>query len=266
MDLFGENFRGLHAQQLLSGSRAWTLEKLNAAAFDSYQPGFASIIPPLLKAFDDLPKNDPRSASLSAPVAVLRTWNFRWGAGSIAQSLGIFFGDELLKALGAPAGEPRNISMLRLARDTSPGQKLDALTRALGRLRSDFGRWQVPWGEINRFQRVSGAIKQAFDDSQPSIPMPFADGNYGSLAGYRSGPMPGTKRWYQIHGNTFVAIVEFGNRVRARAIREGGESGDPASPHFNDEAQRYASGALRDVYFYPDQLKGHTEREYRPGE
>ena len=35
--------------------------------------------------------------------------------------------------------------------------------------------------------------------------------------------------------------------------------------HFKDEAQRYASGDLRTVYFYPDQLKGHTERVYHPG-
>ena len=200
------------------------------------------------------------------PIAVLRGWDFRWGAQSIAQSVGIVFGDELFKALNPPAGEPRNISMMRLASDTSGDKKLEALEHALARLRKDFGRWQVPWGEINRFQRISGEIKQAFDDSAPSIPVPFVDGNYGSLAGYRSGPKPGTRRWYQVHGNTFVAVVEFGKRIRARAIREGGESGDPNSPHFNDEAQRYASGALRDVYFYPDQLEGHTERTYRPGE
>ena len=54
--------------------------------------------------------------------------------------------------------------------------------------------------------------------------------------------------------------------MRARAVTAGGASGDPVSPHFNDEAQRYAAGALRDVYFYPEQFKGHTERVYRPGE
>ena len=50
MDVFGENWRGLHAQQLLTGSKGWTLDKLQAAAFDSYQPGFANLIPPLIKA------------------------------------------------------------------------------------------------------------------------------------------------------------------------------------------------------------------------
>jgi acyl-homoserine-lactone acylase len=53
--------------------------------------------------------------------------------------------------------------------------------------------------------------------------------------------------------------------VHARAVTAGGESGHPESPHFKDEAQRYADGNLRDVYFYADQLKGHTERTYHPG-
>jgi acyl-homoserine-lactone acylase len=125
----------------------------------------------------------------------------------------------------------------------------------------------VPWGEINRIQRISPLINPPYSDSAPSLPVPFAEGSYGSLASLRALPKPGTKRWYGDYGNSFVAVVEFGpKRVRAHAVTAGGESGHPNSPHFNDEAQRYASGDLRTVYFYPDQLKGHTERVYRPGE
>ena len=140
------------------------------------------------------------------------------------------------------------------------------LNNVVAKLRRDFGRWQVPWGELNRFQRISPAIKPTYSDTAPSFPVPFAEGRYGSLASIRSLPREGTKRWYGDYGNSFVAIVEFGKRVRARAITAGGESGDPASPHFADQIQRYASGDLREVYFYPDQLKGHTERMYRPGQ
>ncbi|MEO5611398.1 MAG: penicillin acylase family protein [Sphingomicrobium sp.] len=266
MDMFGENFRGLHAQALLTGSRGWTLDKLQAAAFDSNQPGFAALIPPLIKAYDALPPSDPRRASFAGPIAVLRSWDYRWSATSEAQSLAMFWGDALLKALNAPADEPGNVTMLRLARDTSADAKLDALSAAVARLTREFGNWRVPWGEINRFQRISPAIDHPFSDAGPSIPVPFASGIYGSLASFGAAPKPGTKRWYGTSGNSFVAMVEFGPRVRARAVTAGGESGDPASPHFNDEAQRYAAGALREVYFYPDQLKGHTERTYRPGE
>lgn len=266
MDMYGENFREIHALQLLTGRKGWTLEKLQSAAFDSNQPGFAELIPQLIKAYDDLPKKDPRRDRLSAPINILRGWDYRWSAASSAQSLAIFWGEELWKALHPPATEPENKSMMRIGRDTTPAQKLQALADATSRLKRDFGWAQVPWGEINRFQRISPAIRHPFTDSEPSIPVPFPTSNYGSLASFEAAPKPGTKKWYGTSGNSFVAVVEFGKRVRAHAVTAGGESGNPASPHFNDEAERYASGNLREVYFYPDQLKGHTGRRYEPGQ
>jgi acyl-homoserine-lactone acylase len=266
MDMYGENFRGIHAQQLLAGSRGWTLDKLQAAAFDTNQPGFAALIPPLIQSYDALPKDSPRRLAMAGPIEMLRHWDYRWSAASEAQSLAMFWGDALRKLLSAPADEPGNKVMMRFARDTSSDQKLEALTDAVARLQRDFGRWQVPWGEINRFQRISPAIDQPFSDTAPSIAVPFASGIYGSLASFGSAPKPGTKKWYGTSGNSFVAVVEFGPRVRARAVTAGGESGDPASPHFIDEEGRYASGSLRDVYFYPEQIKDHVERRYCPGE
>jgi acyl-homoserine-lactone acylase len=266
MDTDGENFRGLHAQQLLTGSRGWTLDKLQAAAFDSYQPGFAVLVPSLLQAYDALPASDARRSRLAAPIATLRGWNDRWSADSVAQTLAMMWGEALRKALNAPKSEPANKVMMRLARDTSSELKLRLLDETIATLNREFGRWQLPWGELNRFQRISPAIHPSYSDSAPSIAVPFAEGRYGSLASIRSEPKPGTRRWYGDYGNSFVAIIEFGMRVRARAITAGGESGHPESPHFNDEARRYASGDLREVYFYPDQLKSHTERTYHPGE
>jgi len=266
MDSDGENFRGLHAQRMLAGSSGWTIEKLEAAAYDSDQPGFAVLIPSLLKAYDALPATDPRHARLAAPIQSLRGWNHRWSADSVPQTLAMVWGEALRKALDAPKSEPGNKVMMRLARDTNADLKLKVLDGVIGQLQHDFGRWQVPWGELNRFQRVSPAIKPTYSDTAPSVPVPFAEGRYGSLASIRSEPKAGTTRWYGDYGNSFVAVVEFGKRVRAKAITAGGESGNPASPHFNDEIQRYASGELRDVYFYPEQLKGHTERIYHPGD
>ena len=266
MDMVGPNFREDHALQLLTRSRGWTLEGLQAAAYDAFQPGFADMIPPLLLAYEMLPTADPRRERLAAPISVLRGWNFRWGVDSVAQSVAIYWGEALIAALHPPADEDKNTYMARISRDTTPEQKVAALDDAVTKLQRDFGRWQVPWGEINRFQRISPSIVPQFSDKGPSIPVPFAAAKYGSLASFEGRGPQVTKHIFGTYGNSFVAVVEFGPRVRAKAITAGGESGDPASPHFKDEAQRYASGALRDVYFYPDQLKGHTERVYKPGE
>ena len=147
----------------------------------------------------------------------------------------------------------------------TPAQQLEALAAASDRLQADFGTWKTPWGEVNRFQRLTGDIVQPFNDAGPSIPVAFTSARWGSLASFGARTYPGTKRLYGTSGNSFVAVVEFGDRVRARAVTAGGESGDPTSKHFNDQAERYATGNLREVYFYPGELTGHTERRYHPG-
>ena len=265
MDRFGENFRGLRTLQLLNRSKNWSLERLQTAAFDSYQPGFAALIPALVKAYDTLPKADPRRRELGAPITMLRRWSHRSGLQSVEQSLAMMWVNALVTMQPPVAGEPGNISTMRLARRTTDAQKLQALSDAVTRMQRDFGRWQVPWGEINRLQRLPSSGDAKFSDSAPSTPVPFSSSLWGSLPAFGARAMAGTRRWYGERGNSFVAVVEFGPRVRARAVSAGGASGDPASRHFNDQSGRYASGALRDVYFHPDQLRGHIERVYKPG-
>jgi acyl-homoserine lactone acylase PvdQ len=153
-----------------------------------------------------------------------------------------------------------------VASKMKPEQLLESLAAASDKLAADFGTWKTPWGEINRFQRINDDIVPQFAEAGPSIPVGFTWGYWGSLASFSARPYPGTKRWYGSSGNSFVAVVEFGEMVRARAVTAGGESGNPASPHFQDQAVRYSSGDLREVYVYRSQLQGHTAREYHPGE
>ncbi|MEX0893057.1 MAG: penicillin acylase family protein [Gemmatimonadota bacterium] len=238
-----ENARGKHALMLLPGKDDFTLEGLIELAYDSYLPAFEETLPALIGAYDALPASSPRRAALAAPIGVLRAWDYRWGVSSVATALAIFWGSE------------RN----------SAAQPLDALEAAIDRLSAEFGTWETPWGEINRFQRISPEIGPNFDDAAHSIPVPFTSARWGSLASFGARPYPNTKRWYGTSGNSFVAVVEFGDRVRARAVSAGGESGDPASPHFNDQAAHYAMGFLRDVFFYRADVEANLERAYRPG-
>ncbi|WP_395621764.1 penicillin acylase family protein [Sphingomonas daechungensis] len=265
MDTFGENPRGIHAVQLLVDSKGWTLDRLQGAAFDNQQPFFVTMVPQLVGAWEALPPRDPLKTRLQNPINAIRSWNGRWSVSSVENTLGNFWGDELWKLVSSPDWDDSGTVYEKVGR-TTPRQKLEAFDRAVGRLKRDFGWWQVPWGDVNRFQRISPAIDHPFTDAGPSIPVPFSSARWGSLASFGASQKPGTKRWYGTSGNSFVAVVEFGRRVRARAVTAGGQSGNPASKHFNDQAERYASGNLREVYFYPDQLKGHTERTYRPGD
>ncbi|GAB2549888.1 penicillin acylase family protein [Rhodanobacter koreensis] len=266
MDTFGENPRGIHATRLLTGQQGFTMASLITAAFDSYLPAFARQIPLLVADYDALPANDPLKHKLAGQIALLRHWDFRWGIASMPTSLAVFWGDTLWDEVDkADTAEGLSIYDV-MAEKAGAKARLNALVEASDRLQKDFGSWGVPWGEINRFQRINGDIVQPFDDTKPSIPVPFTSSRWGSLASFGAHRWPGTKRYYGTSGNSFVAVVEFGDKVRARAITAGGESGHPDSPHFNDEAERYTTGNLRTVYFWPEQLKGHTERVYHPGE
>jgi len=266
MDTFGENPRGLHATRLLTGIKNVTLPSLITAAFDSYLPAFARQLPILIGDYDALPANDPLRAKLAGQIQLLRDWDYRWGIASMPTSLAVFWGDTLWDEV-SKSDTAEGLSIYdRMAAKAGAQARLHALVEASDRLTRDFGSWGTPWGEINRFQRVNGDIVQKFDDGKPSIPVPFVSSRWGSLASFGAHRWPGTKRYYGTGGNSFVAAVEFGPKVSARAITAGGESGHADSPHFNDEAERYTTGNLRTVYFWPEQLKGHTERIYHPGQ
>lgn len=265
MDQVGGNARGVHADLLLMGKRGWTAERLRAAAFDPYLPAFAKLVPELVAAWRALPESDPRRAALADPVATLARWDHRWSADSVATSLAVFWGDQLWREVGSFAqAERMNVPDYIAAKVNAP-TRLAALSAAIDRLTRDFGTWQTRWGEINRFQRLDNALQPHFDDAAPSTAVPFPSAQWGSLASFGAKAWPGTKRYYGTSGNSFVAVVSFGPRVAAAAVMAGGQSGDPASPHFADQIDRYAAGELRPVYFYPDQLAGHIERRYRPG-
>lgn len=262
----GESARGLHAVRVLSNAKNFTLDSLIAAAYDSYLTWFEKPMPALIRAWDQAAASDPLKAKLAGQIGLLRKWDLRWAVDSVPTSLAVFWGTEIRARV---AGDARRagVSVEDYIGSRAPAEQLlESLLAASDKLAADFGKWETPWGEINRFQRLTADIVQHFNDSQPSIPVGFTSSMWGSLASFGARAYPGTKKWYGTSGNSFVAVVEFGPRVRAKAVTAGGESGDPASKHFNDQAERYATGALRDVYFYRSELRGHTEREYHPGE
>ncbi len=262
----GENERGLHAIEVLSRRNDFTLETLIAAAYDPHLIAFDGLIPPLGRAYEALRRSDPLRSALAEQVAMLRAWDRRWGVESVPTSLAVFWGEELSRRARANPGAEDPASDGNTGRRSDPAEMLSALKAASDRLAADFGSWKTPWGEINRFQRLTDDIVHPFDDAKPSIPVGFTSAQWGSLASFGARTFRGSKRMYGTSGNSFVAVVEFGDSVRALAVTAGGQSGDTSSKHFNDQAERYATGNLRPVYFYPSQLVGKTERVYRPGQ
>jgi len=266
MSMNPENARGIHAVRVLQNKKDFTLESLIATAYDTQLTAFEPLLPLLVRAYDEAPASDLAKASLTEQISLLRDWDMRYSITSIPTSLATYWLQDQVKVYGPQAKAKGMLTLDYLATQLTPQQRMEALVRASQKLDNDFGTWKTPWGEINRFQRLTGDIVQPFDDSKPSIPVAFASGNWGSLAAFGMTSTPHTKRIYGERGNSFVAAVEFGPRIRAKSILAGGESGDPASPHFTDQAEMYARGEFKDVLFYKEDIEKNLERKYHPGE
>ena len=259
-----ENFRGLHAVRVLKDSSNFTLDKLIASAYDSYLPAFERLVPALVKAYEKVKPADP---SLKEPIQILKDWDYRYSETSVAKSVATFWAQDLRKVLNdrLPRGQGDLAVIDYMANQSTDKEKLQSLRNAISALQSDFGNWKTGWGEINRFQRITGDIVQPFDDTKPSIPIAFTSSFWGSLAAYGSRPYEGTKKWYGTRGNSFVAVVEFGEKVKARSVLAGGVNGDPNSPHFIDQAEMYRRGEFKEVSFYREDIEKNGKRTYSPG-
>lgn len=261
-----DNPRGIHAVRVLQNRKDFTLDGLIAAAYDSYLPAFEQLMPPLIAAWDSLSNSDTLKVKLAEQVVVLRGWDYRFALNSVPMTLANFYGEEVSRAAAGPA-RTAGLPMLDYVAEKAPGRLLlGALAHASDQLDKDFGTWKTPWGEVNRYQRLSGAIDAGFDDNKASIPVPFASANWGSLAAFGQTGARNTKRIYGNRGNSFVAAVEFGPRVRAKSILAGGVSGDPSSPYFFNQAPGYASGTFKDVNYYRSDVEKHATRTYHPGQ
>ncbi|MFT6897686.1 MAG: acyl-homoserine-lactone acylase [Paraglaciecola sp.] len=266
MENYPENYRGIHAIEVLDGKKDFTIDSLAVAAYDNHLTAFDVLLPVLYKAYKEAPVTE-----LAAQIALLKAWDHRSGVNSKATSLAVFWGQGLRrKAANNETAQAnatdRGLSFSEYVAEYTAQIAVATLSEAKAKLIADFGTVETTWGEINRFQRLTGDVVQPFDDGAPSIPVGFTSARWGSLAAFGQRTFNDTKRIYGTRGNSFVAVVEFGDKVKAKAITAGGQSGDPANPHFNDQAPLYAAGKLRDVYFYPQDIEKNAERKYHPGE
>lgn len=257
-----ETFRGIHAVRVLTGVSDLTLDKLIELAYDPYLPGFEQLIPGLVQAFDAAGQD---YAELADEIDVLRDWDFRVSVDSVAMSLAHFYGTQFREDGDNPNNLSRTDLIKYFASESSYEERLRIFSVAVSKLEADFGQSKIAWGEINRFQRISGEIDHPFDDNEPSLPVGMASGRWGALASFGARRHQNTKRIYGSSGNSFVAVVEFGDTVRAKTLLAGGQSGDPDSPHFDDQVQRYVDREFKDVAYYRDDVEQRATRTYHPG-
>ncbi len=262
-----ENFRAVHAQRVLKGISDLTLDGLLGLAHDPALPGFETLIPGLIAAYDGVydtaNENWPQ---LAAPIDALRDWDFAVAVDSVPMTLAHFYGMQY-RADGENPEDLNGMALINyFAMDSPLVERLRVFAETVDSLTDRFGQWQIPWGEANRYQRLSGDIDLRYDDQAPSLPVGMAAGDWGALASFRARRFPGTQRIYGYSGNSFVAAVEFGDKVKAKTILIGGQSGDTDSPHFDDQVSRYLDGDFKNVAYYREDVEARAVRTYHPGE
>jgi acyl-homoserine lactone acylase PvdQ len=266
----GENFRGISAARILAKENKYTIEKVIEAGYDTYLPAFEILVPALLRSFDkNVPVGNELYKQISEAVSILRNWDYRASEQSVATTLAIEWGQKLnpaVQRIYIDQGETDQVSATRFfANNAGPDDLLLSFRWVVMDLTERFGTWKMPWGEINRYQRLTGNIKETYDDAKPSLPVGFASATWGCLPSFVSRPMPGTKKRYGTNGNSFICAVEFGPRIKAKSLLAGGVNSIPASPHFNDQAEMYTKGKFKDVLFYKEDVLKNAERTYLPG-
>ena len=265
----GENFRGINAVRVLSREKDYTIDKVIAAGYDTYLSAFAILIPAITKVFDSLPPSDTLHQALAEPISTLKNWNYYASENSVATTLAIETAQKLssqITKIYVEQGETDQVeSTKRFAANATKEDLLLPLLKTVNELKSKFGTWQKPWGELNRFQRLTGEFQEKYDDNQPSLPVGFASALWGSLPSYNS-RYYGTQKRYGLGGNSFVCAVEFGKKIKAKSLLAGGNSGDKNSKHFTDQALMYTQGKFKDVLFYKEDVLKNVERRYWVGE
>lgn len=265
----GENFRGINAVKVLSSGNNYTLDKVIDAGYDPHLAAFDVLMPALLKAYQ-VNISDTNYERLKPAIKILSEWDNNTSEKSIATTLAIEWAQKLLPLIMKPSENDENEDQVKkfktFAANASPNVLLQTLAEVMSDLTNTFGTWEVPWGEINRYQRISSDIIERHDDKQPSIPDGFAASLWGCLPSFVSRTYPGTQMRYGYNGNSFVCAVEFGKKIKAKSLLAGGESGNKESRHFSDQALMYTKGQFKDVLFYKKDVLKHAEKIYHPGE
>ncbi len=264
-----ENFRGINAVQhcLNIVPKSLDIDKTIAVGYTRRLPAMEYVVPALLRGLKSTTFSNPDHKLM---YDLLSTWKYETDTNSIATTLAIETAEKMLSFINRTESAIMNDKgfvgkLITYCDKAADSQVVKLLEATRENLENRFGTWQVPWGDINRYQRLTGKLDETYSDSLPSIPSRFAAATWGALPSYVSRQMPGTQKRYGYSGNSFICAVEFGERIKAKSLLAGGNSNNPQESAFSNQAAMYSSGQFKDVLFYREDIEKNMKKVYSPG-
>lgn len=238
------NPRGRRAVEVLSRLGQMSREDAFALAFDTKVYGAEAWQRLLAEAFQAEKKS---FGELEEAVNRITGWNGRLDKEQSGATLYYYWRLEL--------GELGTALEKVLADSSRPDpqqnrQMLAALRRACQRMRRDFGREVVPWGDFLRLVRGNQE-------------WPLSGGSFGyGISVLRAiwGKTDG-QRVRAAGGQSCPMLVFLSKPIESYSILPWGVSDDPTSPHFADQAPLFADGKMKPTWFVPDSAQKHAESQ-----
>jgi acyl-homoserine-lactone acylase len=143
-----------------------------------------------------------------------------------------------------------------------PGRSVSYLIAAATQLEKQYGRIDVPWGQVNGIVLVDH--DPTFQKILPFLPPLPASGSgdpFGGLRALYYFPAAPEQNWVY-NGDTYVQIVEFTPLgAKAQGLLTYGNASRPGSSHITDQISIFQAKELRPVYRTRGEVKTHAVKE-----